>query len=104
MLDELMNFALQVRHGIEGTAADRALRDESEPALDLVEPGRVRGSVVDMKAWAPGEPGFDARMSMSPVVIDDQMHVQMIRNIRFDVTQEAEKLLVPVTRFALRKD
>jgi TonB dependent receptor len=49
MFDELMDFAFQIRHRVEGAAADRALRDQPEPALDLIEPGGVR--------WACSERG-----------------------------------------------
>ena len=34
---ELIDFAFQVRHGVEGAVADGTLRDEPEPALDLIE-------------------------------------------------------------------
>ena len=92
MLDELTNFALQVRHGVEGAAADGTLRDQPEPALDLVEPGGVCRSVVQMKARTLGEPGFDSGMFMSAVVVDDQMDIQMLRDIRFNVAQKTQEL------------
>ena len=104
MLDELINFALQVWHGVEGAAADGALRDQPEPALYLVEPGGVRRSVVQMKARTIGEPGFDPGMFMSAVVVDDQMDSQMLRNIRFNVAQKTQELLMPMPSLALRKD
>ena len=102
MLNEFINFALQIRHGVEGTAADRALRDQAEPALDLIKPGRISRCVVNMKTGAPSKPGFDAGMPVGAVVVDDQVNIQMIRNVGFNVTQEAQVLLMPVPRFALR--
>jgi hypothetical protein len=59
VFDELVDLAFQVRHGVKGAAADGALRDQTEPALNLVEPGGVGRNVMDMKARTPGESGFD---------------------------------------------
>ena len=36
----------QVRHVLEGATADGLLRDQAEPALDLIEPGGVGRGVV----------------------------------------------------------
>src|SRR4029077_6194299 len=59
VLDELVDLAFEVGHGVKGAAADGALREQSEPAFDLVEPGGVGRNVMDMPARTPGEPGFD---------------------------------------------
>ena len=103
VFNELMDFALQIGHGVEGAAADRALRDESEPALDLIEPGGVGGGVVNVEACAACEPRFDFGMFVRAVIIDDQMHVEVLRDVQFDVPQEAQELLMPVARLALRE-
>jgi hypothetical protein len=65
VLDELVDLALEVGHGVEGTAADCTLRDQSEPGLNLAEP---RG-VVNVKAGPYGEPGFDSGLPVRAVVI-----------------------------------
>ena len=39
--DELFDLAHQIGNGLEGVAANGTLCDQSEPSLDLVEPGRV---------------------------------------------------------------
>jgi hypothetical protein len=39
--DELFDLAHQIGNGLEKVAANVALYDQCEPALDLVEPGRV---------------------------------------------------------------
>jgi hypothetical protein len=104
VLDEVVDLALEVGHGVKGAAADGALRNQSEPALNLVEPGGVGGGVVEVKARTPGEPGFDSGVPVGAVVIDNEMNVQMIGNIGLDVAQEAQKLLMPMPRFALCED
>ena len=50
MLDEVVDSCDQVFDAPEATSADRLLADESEPTFDLIEPGRVGGSVVDLEA------------------------------------------------------
>ena len=78
VFDELIDLALQVRHGVEGAAADRPLRNQPEPALDLVEPGRISRGVVHMETRTARQPRFDASVPVRAVVIDDQMYIQVL--------------------------
>src|SRR3989442_1248019 len=94
VLDELVDLAFEVRHGVKGAATDGALRNQSEPAFDLVEPRGVGWSVVDMEARTSGEPDSDSGVSVGAVVIDDQMNIQIVRNVGLDVAQEAQELLM----------
>lgn len=94
----------QVRHALEGAATDSLLGDQSEPALDLIEPGGVGGRVVHVIARTAREPGAHLGMLVRAVVVTDQMHVELRRNVLVDVAQEAEKLLVPIPTLALRED
>jgi len=84
----LLDASAQIVHGRERAAANGALGNQSEPALDLIEPGAVTRRVVDMKAHMTGEPGSDFRMFVCAVVIYDQMQVQVGRYRRIDVAQE----------------
>ncbi len=61
VLDEVIDLALEIGHGVEGAAADRTLGDQPEPTFDLVKPGGVGWSVVDVKARTLGEPGCPSR-------------------------------------------
>ena len=81
VFDELMDFAFQVGHRVERAAADGALRDEPEPALNLIEPGGVGGRVVNVEAWTACEPRFDLSVFVRAVVVDDEVDVQVLRNI-----------------------
>ena len=67
----------QVTHRAERAAADRAVGDEREPALDLIEPTRVGGGVMEVEARMAGEPGLDPRMFVSGVVIGDQVRLKL---------------------------
>ncbi len=50
MLDEVVDSGDQVFDAPETTSSNRLLGDEPEPTLDLIEPGGVGGSVVDVEA------------------------------------------------------
>ncbi len=101
MLDERFDLLDQVPDASERASPNRALRDDVEPDLDLVEPRRVRRRVVDVKAWSGREPSSNALVLVRRVVVDDEMDVQLLGDRRFDVSQELEKLLVPMTLLAL---
>jgi hypothetical protein len=101
--DEALDLTAQVRDRGEGAAADRALRDQSEPALDLVQPGGISGCVMQVKTRMAREPRFDGGVFMRAVVIDDHVHVQILGHFGLDVTQESEELLVPMAWLALRE-
>jgi len=101
--DEVFDLTTQVSDRSKGAAADRALRDEAEPALDLVQPGRIGRRVVQVKTRMTGEPGFDCGVFMRAVVIDDHVHVQILGHFALDVTQESEELLMSMARLALRE-
>jgi hypothetical protein len=47
---EAVDCGDDVLDAFEASAADGMLGDESEPALDLIEPGGVSGRVMDVEA------------------------------------------------------
>jgi len=67
----LVDAVHQFAHAAERPAPDRLLGNEREPALDLVEPTRISGSVVHVITGAVGEPGFYPRMLVGGVVVGD---------------------------------
>jgi hypothetical protein len=101
--DEARDLTAQIGDRGEGAAADRALRDQAEPALNLVQPGGIGGCVMQVKTRMTCEPCFDFRVFVRAVVIDDQMHVQLLGHFALDVTQESEELLVSMARLTLRE-
>ena len=58
----------------------------------------------DVDAWPLAEPGFDAGASSGAAVVQDEMNTQMIWNTGIPVAQDAQKVPVPVGRFALSED
>jgi len=104
MLDEVVDSCDQVFDAPEATSADRLLGDESEPTLDLIEPGRVGGSVVDLEAGTFCQPESHLGMLMSGVVVDDQMNIEFFWYGVIDALEELKELLMPMTCLALGQD
>jgi len=63
-LDEGADLVDEVLGAEERSASDVALRDEGEPAFDLIEPGGIGRRVMDMEAWPCRDPG--AASSLHP--------------------------------------
>ena len=59
---------------------------------------------MDMKARTSSEPGLYARMSVRTVVVDDQVHIEVLWNVLVDVMQKAQKPLVSMPCLALGED
>ena len=67
--DEGGDGQLQFLDAAMNAAADLALGQKREPALDLIEPGGVGGSEVEVIARPPGKPGFDGRRLVGGVIV-----------------------------------
>src|SRR5277367_5115546 len=78
--NELVNARNEFANAAEAAATDSLLSDESKPAFDLVDPGRIGGCVVDMQARPLPEPGAHFGVLVGGVVIHDQMHIQTGRD------------------------
>jgi len=103
VVDEGIDLALEVVHGLERTAADRLVGDQCEPSLDLIEPGTVGGREVHMEPRPPRQPGMYPRMLAGRVVVADQVDVESGRHVGFDVAQEGQELLTAMLGLALRQ-
>ncbi len=55
------------------TAAQLLVRQVSEEALDLVDPGCADGREVQMEAWVPEQPALDKRGFVSSVIVEHEM-------------------------------
>ncbi len=100
----LVDLVHQFAHAPERTAPDGLLRDQGEPALDLVEPACVGRGVMKVEARMPRQPGFDPRMLVGGVVISDQMDREPGRKVAVEVIKKGAKFLVAMARLALRDD
>jgi len=104
MLDVALDLQNQLAHAVKGPAADRLLRDQPEPALDLVEPARVRRCEVHVIARALGQPCLDLGVLVSRIVVHDHVDVQRCGNGLINVVQKRDELLVSMPGLALRND
>ncbi len=59
---------------------------------------------MDVVARVRGEPGAHLGMFMSSVVVDDQMHLQVSRDVAVNMPQKRQELLMAMPRLALRDD
>ena len=77
MLDEAVDFGDQFFDAFEGAATDGLLRNQSEPALHLIEPGRVGGREVKMKARPCRQPCAHLGVFVGGVVVENQVYIQI---------------------------
>ena len=58
------------------------MRNEGEPALDLVEPGGVGRREVQVEARMPGEPRPHLPVLVRAVVVENEMELKLGRHLR----------------------
>ena len=85
VVGEALDSADQLLHLTEGAASNGALGDDVEPDLDLVEPGSVGRREVDVETWMFGQPHFDLGVLVGPVVVDDDVEVQVFGDVAVNV-------------------
>ena len=83
---------LQFLDATVDAAADLALCQKREPALDLIEPRGVRGSEVEVIARPFGKPGFDRRRLVGGIIVHDQVDIEIGRYRGVDGVEETAKL------------
>lgn len=88
----------------ERAALDRTLAEQSEPALDLTEPRRMRRRAVPVAACVPGQPGLHLGMLVRGVVVQGHMDVEVGRDLLVNEPQEGRELLRAVLFAALREN
>jgi hypothetical protein len=92
--------AIDGRLEFAGAAVDAApellLRQQGEPALDQIDPGRALGREVQMVAGALREPPLDQGGLVRGVVVDDEMDVQVLGHRGVDRVQELPELDRPM--------
>src|SRR5688572_23617341 len=77
--DELANRRLQLRDAAMDAAPELFVRELGEPTLDQVQPGPIGRREVHVKARALGLPVPDQGRLVRPVVIYDQLDVEVPR-------------------------
>ena len=57
-----------------------------------------------MESWPCGEPSFDSQMLVRGVIIHDDVHLQVLRHVLFNLPEKTQILLMPVTRSTFREN
>ena len=104
MLDEVVDSGDEVFDAPETAFANRLLGDEAEPTFDLIEPGRVGRSVVDLEAGPLRQPESYLGVFVGGIVVDDQMDIKASRYGLIDAFEKLKKFLMTVACLALRQD
>ena len=84
----------------EAPAPDAFLSQLPEPSLDEIQPGGTSGGEVQLKPGMPGQPLLDLGLHMCPVVVHNEMEVQVLGEFPVQPSQEAQEFLVSVPRHA----
>ena len=104
VMDEVIDLGRQFFHAPECASANGLLGNDVEPDLNLVKPGSVGRRQMDMETRVQGQPSLHPGMLVSGIVIDDQMNLQILRDIRIDMLQEVEVVLMAVPLLAFCED
>ena len=83
---------------------DLFVGQQGKPALDEIEPGGAGRRKVQVKPDVAGEPAADARRLVRPVVVEDEMHVEIRRHGRLNRVEEPFKLLTAMAPMTLPDD
>ena len=83
-----LDGSLQIDHRMETAATDTFSGQHGEEVLDSVEPRAGSRGEVKRPAGMPFEPGFDPRMFVGGVVVDDSFDQLAGRYGALDVIEE----------------
>jgi len=86
------------------SALDLFFAEQTEPALDHVQP-RGRGwREVRVEPWGPGKPALHRGSLVRAVVVHHQMYVQRLRHVCIDGAQELKEFLGAVASVKFSDD
>lgn len=102
--EELVDGGVQFGDATKRATSNGLLLKLGEPALDEVEPARTGGDEVQHKARALPQPRTDAFVAVDGIVVQDKMEATWRWELRLNATQEAQELLMTMTRVTLRHD
>ena len=94
----LPNGGFQRARAAMGAALDLLLGQRGEPALDQVEPRRAGRGEMHMKPRMAGQPSAHARRLVGAVVVENQMNVEVRRDLRVDRVEKLQELLTATGR------
>ena len=100
VVDELVDALDELLDAGERAAADGLVGDQREEAFELIQPRAVGWDEMQVPARPTCQPGFDLRMTVCGVVVDDAMDVQLNGHGLVDLAQKGQEFLMPMTRLA----
>ena len=103
-VDVVEDGALQLLGGAMDAAPDLLVGQQPEPALDLVQPGGAGGCEMGLPARPFGEPVADRLGLVGPVVVHDDVDVEISRDVRLDEVEEFAELSGPMARETFADD
>lgn len=80
---EAFDLAAQIRHGITAPTVNGTSPDETEPPLEVVEPGREGRHVMNIESGVASAPGFYSATFVRTVIFGEA-HVDVLRGARLD--------------------
>lgn len=92
--DEVDNLGGKLLDAPERASANGLLGNDVEPDLHLVQPGGIGRRQTDVEMGMQGQPALHPGMLVGGIVADDQMNLKVSRDVRFDMFQKVEILLV----------
>ena len=78
MVKVLVDGRFELWNGGEDGASNAFLGDQTEEALDLIEPGGRGGREVQVKAWVLGQPCLNVGMLVRRVVVEDEVELPFL--------------------------
>lgn len=103
-IDERADIGFELPDGGMNTSPEPLSAKLSEPALDLIDPGRRSRREVDMIMRSAGEPGLDLGRFVGGIVIHDDMDIEPFGDSSIDLFEEVQELGCPVTLVAFADD
>jgi hypothetical protein len=85
----VIDFLDQVFHAAERSPTNGLLRNAVEPDLHLIGPGGLGGREVHMESWPCGEPSPHSQMFVGSVIIHNNVHLQVLRHVLFNLPEKA---------------
>lgn len=100
----LSDCADEFAHIAKAASADALVRQLPKPPFDHVQPGTRCRDEMQVKARMPSQPRFDTGVLVGPVIIDDQMQVEMGWCLGVNLFEEPNELLMPMPGHAVADD
>ena len=95
-IDEVANRRFELGDAAMHAATQLFGGEFGEPALYQVEPRPVGRCEMDVKARPFGEPVADQRRLVRPVIVHDQVHIELLRHRGVDRVEELPELDGPM--------